>query len=143
MDPTEHRSRVLATLEESLCSDPDIAFAVVFGSRTGGDHGRSSDLDVAVEFSADLSTHERFRKRCFLSGDLQHDDAPFVDVSDIELLPLEVAHDAVHGTFLCGDEDRFQRVKTAIESEFEDQRTAIRRHQRDVIDRIAGEGLGG
>lgn len=98
MDSTEHRSRQLAALEESLCSDPDIAFAVVFGSRTGGDHRRSSDLDVAVEFSADLSTHERFQKRCFLSGDLQHDDAPFVDVSDIEHLPLEVAHDAVRGT---------------------------------------------
>lgn len=143
MDSTEHGSGGLVPLEESLCSDPDIVFAVVFGSRTGGEPRRSSDLDVAVEFSAELSPHERFQKRCFLSGDLQRDDAPFVDLSDIEHLPIEVAHEAVQGTLLCGDEERFQRVKTAIESEFEDRRTAIRRHQRDVIDRIAEEGLGG
>lgn len=143
MDATDRRSPVLAAIEESLCSDAEIEFAVVFGSQTSGDRRPASDLDIAVKFSDDLPSHERFRKRCFLSGDLQREDAPFVDVSDIEQLPLDVTHDAVHGALLCGDERTFRQVKTEIENAFEEQRDDIRRQQRAVIDRIAEDGLRG
>lgn len=143
MDSTDGRSQLLAALAESLCRDTDIEFSVAFGSQVTGDGHPSSDLDVAVKFVDDLSSHERFQKRCFLSGDLQRENAPFVDVADIEALPLDVAYDAVTGEFLCGDERTFEQFKTEIETTFEEQRDDIRRHQQDVIDRIAEDGLGG
>lgn len=143
MDTIDGRSRLLALLEESLCRGPDIEFAVAFGSQVTGDSRPSSDLDLAVKFTDSLSSHERFQKRCFLSGDLQRADAPFIDISDIEGLPLDVAHDAVTGEFLCGDEQAFRQFRADIEAVFEERRDDIRRHRRDVIDRIAENGLHG
>ena len=61
----------------------------------------------------------------------------------IEDLPLNVAHDAVSGEFLCGNEQAFHQFETEIEASFEKQRDEIRRHQQDVIDRIAEDGLRG
>lgn len=143
MGVTDGRSDLLAALAESLCRDADIAFAVVFGSQERGTSRPSSDLDIALKFSDGLSAHERFRKRCFLSGDLQREDVPFIDVSDIDGLPLEIAHDAIRGHLLCGDERVFQECKTEIETAFEERKAEIRQHQRDVIDRIAEDGLRG
>jgi hypothetical protein len=128
-------------LGESLCGDSEVEFAVAFGSQL--DSPQPSDLDIAVKFASELSASERFRKRCFLSGTLQREKRPFVDISDIELLPLDVAHDAVTGEFLCGDEQRFRQFREQIEAEFETRRDDIRRQQQAVIDRIAEEGLRG
>ena len=138
-DDTERRS----VLNASLCADPAVEFVVAFGSRATGEATAASDLDVAVKFSDDLSARERFDRRCFLSADLQREDAPFIDLSDIETLPVDVAHDAVNGTLVCGDEDAFEQFKTSIEAAFDDERDTLRRQQRDVIDRIATEGLRG
>lgn len=143
MEEVDGTSRLLSILEESLCPDPEVEFVVTFGSQVTGDSHTSSDLDVAVKFTEGLSPHERFRKRCFLSGDLQQADAPFVDISDVEELPLDVAHDAVDGELLCGDEQGFRRFKAEVEALFEERRDDIRRHQREVIDRIAENGLHG
>jgi predicted nucleotidyltransferase len=143
MELDEGAERVLAALEASVCPDADIEFVVAFGSRLTGAPTQASDLDVAVKFAAELSTSERFEKRCFLSGDLQQDAAPFVDLSDIETLPLDVAHDAVNGRFVCGDEDVFEQFKREIDATFADRQADRRRQQRDMIDRIAEEGLRG
>ncbi|MFC7155221.1 nucleotidyltransferase domain-containing protein [Halomarina halobia] len=143
MESADGRSRALAILEESLCRDAEIDFVVAFGSHVTGNSQPSSDLDVAVKFTDGLSSRERFQKRCFLSGDLQREDAPFVEISDVEVLPLDVAYDAVNGEFLCGDEQTFRRFETDIETAFEERRDDIRRHQRGVIDRIAENGLHG
>ncbi|MFW5955906.1 MAG: nucleotidyltransferase domain-containing protein [Halorhabdus sp.] len=139
----DDRPELFDVLEGTVCDDEDVVFAVAFGSRISGDPTATSDLDLAVKFSADLSARDRFEKQCFLSGDIQREDVPFVDVSDIETLPLAVAHDAVNGRFVCGDRDAFERFKRDIESAFADQRESLRRQQRDVIDRIAEEGLHG
>jgi predicted nucleotidyltransferase len=143
MDGGDERSQVFATIEESMCPDPDVTFVIAFGSQVSGEPTRSSDLDLAVKFADDLSNRERFEKRCFLSGDLQQEDAPFVDLSDIETLPLAVAHEAINGVFVCGDENAFEQFKDDLETTFAEQRDALRRQQRDVIDRIAEDGLRG
>jgi predicted nucleotidyltransferase len=143
MDGGDERSQVFATIEESMCPDPDVTFVIAFGSQVSGEPTRSSDLDLAVKFADDLSNRERFEKRCFLSGDLQQEDAPFVDLSDIETLPLAVAHEAINGVFVCGDENAFTQFKDDLETTFAEQRDALRRQQRDVIDRIAEDGLRG
>jgi len=62
-------------------------FAVVFGSQFSDESTPSSDLDLAIKFADRLSERDRFEKRCFLSGNLQHGDRPFVDVSDIDRSP--------------------------------------------------------
>ena len=143
MEPSADRSQVRSTLEETVCADPEIVFAVVFGSWITGTSTPESDLDVAVKFGADLSKRDRFEKRCALSGSLQHEAFPFIDVSDVESLPLDVARDAVNGELLCGDEAAFEAFKANVEAEFDDQRESLRRHQRTVIDRIAEDGLRG
>jgi predicted nucleotidyltransferase len=143
MNTTGGHSAVLAALESSVCRDPAIEFAVAFGSHVTGDSRPSSDLDIAVRFTDELSASERFRKRCSLSGTLQREDAPFIDISDLDELPLTVAHDAVHGTFICGDEQAFRDVTSEIETAFAEQGDEIRRRQRALIDRIAEEGLRG
>lgn len=143
MGATDVESRLLTALEESICRDVDIEFVVAFGSHVADGPHRSSDLDLAIKFDEALTAHERFKKRCFLSGDLQRSDAPFIDISDIETLPVDVANDAVNGQFLCGDEAVFGAFRADIAESFEAERDDIRRHQRDVIDRIAEEGLSG
>lgn len=143
MDTTNGRSAVLAALESTVCRDPDIDFVIVFGSQVTDDVRPSSDLDVAVKFADELSSSERFQKRCFLSGELQRESAPFVDVSDIDELPLAVAHDAVHGRVLCGDEQALREFTAEVEAAVAQQSDDIHRRQRAVIDRIAEEGLRG
>ncbi|MDS0294896.1 nucleotidyltransferase domain-containing protein [Halogeometricum luteum] len=111
---------------------------VTFGSQITGEATDASDLDIAVKFSDDLSSSERFEERCFLSGDLQQERWPFIDISDIETLPLDVAHDPVNGTLVCGDEHAFGRFKETIEATFDDQRDDLRRQQRAVISDTTG-----
>lgn len=60
MDPSVERSQVLVALEESVCADPNIVFAVVFGSQLSDEATQSSDLDLAVKFVNELSEQERF-----------------------------------------------------------------------------------
>lgn len=143
MDTSDGRSRVLAALEESVCSDADIEFVVAFGSQITDESTLASDFYIALKFIDELSAHERFQKRCFLSGDLQQEDAPFIDLSDIEELPLDVAHDAVNGKLICGDEQMFRQFKADIEAAFSEQRDDLRQQQHDVIDRISEGGLCG
>lgn len=143
MDGGDEGSRMFTALEASICDDPAVDFVVAFGSQLTDEATQSSDFDVAIKFADTLSAHERFETLCFLSGDLQRDDAPFIDVSDIETLPIDVAHDAVNGAFVCGDANAFERFANDVETRFVDQRDDLRRQQQDVIDRIAEDGLRG
>jgi predicted nucleotidyltransferase len=143
MTETSEASDVITALEESLRENEVIQFAVVFGSQVSGETTEGSDLDLTVKFAEYLSANERFSERCVLSGTLQQDDWPFVDVSDIETLPLDVAHDAVDGQFVCGDKQAFETFKREVETDFAEQREELRTYQRSVIDRIAEEGLRG
>jgi len=143
MDPLGGSVPVPADIEEALCHDPDIEFVVAFGSRATGTPRPSSDLDIAVKFSESLSSEERFRKRCHLSGHLQASDAPFVDLSDIKDLSVEFAHAAVNGELVCGDDEAFQEFKQSIEDEFVATQGERENDHREFIRRVAEEGLRG
>lgn len=140
---TADEDSVVPTDLDGLCTDPEIDFVVAFGSRVSGDARSSSDLDVAVKFSDDVPADDRFRKRCQLSAHLQQPDRPFVDVSDVDELSLEFAHDAVDGTLVCGDKAAFRAFRDRIDSEFETRRDDFERRHRERIRRIAEEGLRG
>ncbi|MDB9249164.1 nucleotidyltransferase domain-containing protein [Halorubrum ezzemoulense] len=111
MEPNADQSQIRSALKDVVCADPDVVFAVVFGSQLSGTATHSSDFDIAVKFTADCSERDRFKKRCVLSGELQHEEFPFIDVSDIDSLPLDVAHDAVNGDLLYGDKRAFEQFK--------------------------------
>ena len=143
MNSDDEDSRSLTSRLGPLCSDPDTEFAVRFGSRTTGRSRPSSDLDVAVKFADELSFEDRFRRRCFLSGDLQQLGGPHIDLVDLESLPIEVAHDAVSGEFVCGDRAAFEEFKRDLETRYQAGRRDRRRRRRRRIDRIAEEGLRG
>nr|WP_245810826.1 nucleotidyltransferase domain-containing protein [Halorubrum halodurans] len=76
-------------------AETDVCFAVLFGSRVRGETHESSDVDVALRFPEDLSPKERFRRRNRIDADLQSYADDFVDVSDIEHLPLPIARAAL------------------------------------------------
>jgi predicted nucleotidyltransferase len=143
MNSTEGGSWARNLAEEELCEDPDIEFVVAFGSQVQGTATPESDIDIAVKFSDDLSASDRFRKRCFLAGELQDASLPQVDLVDVESLPIAVAHDVVGGEFLCGDQRRFERFRSTVEQQFESERDQLRQRQRETIARIAEEGLRG
>lgn len=143
MEAGDARPDVPARVEQLLCDDADVEFAVLFGSRATGTPRSTSDLDVAIKFADALSDGQRFRKRCHLSGRLQGNDVPFVDLSDLEELPIEAANAAVAGEFLCGDEDAYRAFKTRIETAYDEHRDEIERQHRDTISRIASGGLRG
>jgi predicted nucleotidyltransferase len=143
MERRDVRPELLDVLGEVVCVDPTIEFAVAFGSQITGEATQPSDLDIAIKFADGLSRHERFRKRCSLSGEIQRESAPFIDVADLETLPIDIAHDALDGEVICGDEQAFRTFKQEVVSAYRDQRDELRRRQSELIDRIAEDGLRG
>jgi len=126
---------------ETLRQDPDVEFAVAFGSRVTGEPRSGSDLDIAIKLSDDLSATERFRKRCRLSGRLQADGIPFVDVSDVDAVPTRLKREVAAGQLLCGDTTAFRRFAEAVERESAERDG--RREDYEYIRRVAEDGLHG
>lgn len=143
MESSDWHARLQEMYDSVLCQTPEIEFVVAFGSRTTEEAISSSDLDIAVKFADELSDHNRFRKQCFLAGELQDSTLPHIDIIDIEAVSLELAHDAVAGKFICGDRATFRRFRTNIETEFANESEQLREHQQNIINRIAEEGLRG
>ena len=116
----------------------DVRFAVLFGSRVRGETHDSSDVDVVLRFPEELSPKERFRRRNRIDTDLQGYADDFVDVSDIEDLPLPIGRAALReGVRLVGDERELTAYREQIDAEYE--RTAADREwdRREFIDRLA------
>jgi len=83
------------------------------------------------------------RRRCRLAGQL-HDVAQLtVDLSNIDDLPVSVAHAAVTGRLVCGDGDQFREYRRSVESTFEAYCEKRTRRDRALISRVAEEGLRG
>jgi len=134
---------VPASVKSPLCDHSDITFVVAFGSRVADRSRPASDLDIAIKFADSLSSTDRFREQCRLSGQLQTEGTPFIDLSDIEELSLEFAHAAVSGEFVCGDRKAFEQFKKEIEHEFSENKREREKEHREQIRRIADEGLHG
>lgn len=119
-------------------AEADVRFAILFGSRVRGDAHESSDVDVALRFPDDLSPTERFRRRNRIDADLQgHADA-FVDVSDVDDLPLPIARAALRdGIRLVGDDRDIDAYRERVEAEYEETATERERDRREFVDRLA------
>ncbi|TKX44618.1 nucleotidyltransferase family protein [Halorubrum sp. ARQ200] len=116
----------------------DVRFAVLFGSRVRGDAHESSDVDVALRFPDDLSPTEWFRRRNRIDADLQRHADAFVDVSDIDDLPLPIARAALRdGIRLVGDDRDIDASRERVEAEYEETATERERDRREFVDRLA------
>ncbi|PHQ41854.1 DNA polymerase III subunit beta [Halorubrum sp. C191] len=116
----------------------DVRFAVLFGSRVRGETHDSSDVDVVLRFPEELSPKERFRRRNRIDTDLQGYADDFVDVSDIEDLPLPIARAALReGVRLVGDERELTAYREQIDAEYERTAADRERDRREFIDRLA------
>ena len=119
-------------------AETDVCFAVLFGSRVRGDAHESSDVDVALRFPDDLSPTERFRRRNRIDAELQSHADAFVDVSDIEALPLPIARAALRdGIRLVGDDREVDAYRDRVEAEYEETATERERDRREFVDRLA------
>ena len=119
-------------------AEADVRFAVLFGSRVRGEAHESSDVDVALRFPDDLSPTERFRRRNRIDADLQSHADAFVDVSDIDSLPLPIARAALRdGIRLVGDDRDIDTYRERVEAEYEETATERERDRREFVDRLA------
>lgn len=96
-----------------------VEFAVLFGSHARGTADKSSDVDIALRFSATLGDHDRFHIRNRIDAELQEYADGFVDVNDIELLPNPIPHAALRdGILLVGEDDATEMYREQVEVEF-------------------------
>jgi predicted nucleotidyltransferase len=127
----------LAGIRATLSNRP-VVFAVLFGSHGRGDADPDSDVDIALRFRETLDAHERFRLRNRIDAELQSYAGGFVDVSDIEKLPLPVAHAALtEGVRLFGDGDSLEEYRERIGEAYEERETERVEDRRTFIDRLA------
>jgi predicted nucleotidyltransferase len=115
-----------------------VEFALLFGSYARGEGETVSDVDVALKFPASMNDRDRFRERNRIDAALQEYAAGFVDVSDIDSLPMPVAHAAVRdGLLLAGDERELESYRKQIEAKYESTAEQRERQREKFIDRLA------
>lgn len=117
-----------------------VEYAVVFGSRVRGADSRESDVDVAVRFPDGLSAKERFDRRNRVDARLQSRAEGFVDVSDVESLPLSVAVRALEeGSLLVGNQELLEDDRREFRRKYESEREQRERAGREFVDRLADD----
>jgi len=98
---------ILQKLSSALESEPDIAFAYLFGSVAKGRSGPLSDVDVAVYFNPTADARSRFNRRLklmsMLGKALARDDVEVVALQDA---PLDLAFEILaHGKLIFSKAD--------------------------------------
>jgi predicted nucleotidyltransferase len=86
-------------LGERMAREPDLEFALLFGSQADGRPRSDSDIDIAVHFAPGLSNRERFRRRLRLGSDLA--ELGETDVVVLNDAPPLLAHRALMGRLLA------------------------------------------
>jgi len=123
---------------EDYFTEADVSFAILFGSHARGTSDGSSDVDIAVRFPEHVDERDRFRLRNRIDAEVQGYAAGFVDVSDIESLPLLVARAALReGRLLAGDEKMMGAYRDSVETEYEETAGEREREREEFIDRLA------
>ena len=66
----------------------EVVFAVLFGSQAQETAHKSSDIDIALYLPGEMDAYERFQLRNRVDANLQEYASGFVDVSDMDSLPI-------------------------------------------------------
>ena len=124
-------------LRDRLTAEP-IEVAIVFGSHVEGTATDESDVDIAVEFSDQLSESEKFDHKIRLMGVLPTVlDVGEVDVSDFDRLPPDIGLTAVNdGVLVVGTEERVEQIRDRFEAAYPDFRENIERGKKELLERI-------
>lgn len=116
----------------------EVTFGILFGSHARGTAGASSDVDIALQFPEEMDEAERFRRRNRIDADLQTYADGFVDVNDIESLPIHVAHAALRdGVCIVGDQQDVETYQQQINAAYEAGASEREQERREFIDRLA------
>jgi predicted nucleotidyltransferase len=116
----------------------DVVFAVLFGSHARGSAEASSDVDVALAFPDEMDAAERFHRRNRIDADLQAYADNFVDVSDVDSLPVGVVRAALRDrVLLVGDAERVESHQKQVDAEYESTERERERERQEFIDRLA------
>lgn len=126
---------------EGLCeflATTSVEYAVLFGSHAREDATPESDVDVALQFPADLDDRTRFDRRNRIDAALQSYASSFVDVADVERLPPTVALRALRdGRLLVGGQDELAADRERFEREVGAASDDRERERREFVDRLA------
>lgn len=137
METDEFKAVDTDGMSSHLAQTP-VEFALLFGSHARGTASESSDVDVVLRFPEEMDAYERFRLRNRIDAELQEYAANFVDVSDIESLPLPVAYTALcEGVLLVGEESTVNAYREPIKQEYEDTKDEREQARQEFIDRLA------
>ena len=98
---SEDLDRLKQALAETLTDEPRVVAAYLFGSQADGTAHSSSDVDVGVLFSEEVSLDELIR----VANRLNSAVPPAVDLLDVKRARPFVALDIIRGDrFFCRDE---------------------------------------
>jgi predicted nucleotidyltransferase len=124
-------------MAEYLAGTP-VVYAVIFGSRVRNDAVPGSDVDVALQFPEELDDRERFDARNRIDAELQSFADGFVDVSDVERLPVRVAARALReGQVFYGDETEAAYDRRRFGGQADAGEEERKRNRREIVDRFA------
>lgn len=122
----------------AVLADNDVQYAVVFGSVARGEETSTSDIDLCLQFSDDRSRRERFDRRNRIDSVVQRYTTQFVDVSDLEALPDEIALNALRdGVVIYGNERAKETDEQHLEGRVKGSKDEHTRERREFIDRLA------
>lgn len=113
-----------------------VEFAILFGSHARGT--ASSDVDIALRFPEEMNARERFRLSNRIDAELQQYTASFVDVSDIDTLPIPVTYAALRdGIVLVGGERKVEAYQENVEQEYEATKDDREQARQEFINQLA------
>lgn len=108
----QNMKMILDNLSRALQSEPDVAFAYLYGSVAKGRSGPLSDVDIAVFFAPSVNSQMRFTRRLELMSKLgqvlQHNKVEVVPLQDA---PLDLAFEIVkNGHLICVDDEAARKA---------------------------------
>lgn len=135
MAETDDAGVDLDAMTEYLEETP-VVFALLFGSHARGT--ARPDSDVALRLPEEMDERERFRVRNRIDAELQRFAEGFVDVSDIETLPTEIAYAALQdGRVLVGADSAVRAYREQVAETYEETAEEREQERREFIDRLA------
>ncbi|MDJ0269050.1 MAG: nucleotidyltransferase domain-containing protein [Aigarchaeota archaeon] len=124
-------------LRAELSREPELAYAILFGSHSEGTARDDSDIDIAVKWrSKDAVT--RLKLCAKLSGRLSLAYATTIDIIDVEKAPLDIAYSALTSgkPLIVNDKQQLLKDKIYYTIMYLDIAPVLRLHYEKMRERI-------
>jgi predicted nucleotidyltransferase len=126
----------LLRLQDYFTREKMVSAAYLFGSRSSGQFGADSDIDIAVILPRGRDAEQAFWELAEIKEDLESAFRPItVDVLDFERIPCRIAHEVLKTGVLIAqsDEDRRVEVEVRRQSEYLDFLPRLKYYRREVL----------